>query len=36
MAGVITDIEQPLARRNLINLAHILTKQPKDFDLYFV
>ena len=32
----ITDIEQPLSRRNLINLAHFLSKQPKDFDLHLV
>jgi hypothetical protein len=31
-----TDIEQPLSRRNLINLAHFLSKQPKDFDLHLV
>jgi hypothetical protein len=31
-----TDIEQPLTRRNLINLACILPKQPKDFDLHLV
>ena len=31
-----TDIEQPLTRRNLINLAHFLSKQPKDFDLHLV
>ena len=30
------DIEQPLTRRNLINLAHILPKQSKDFDLHLV
>ena len=33
---VIADIEQPLTRRNLINLAHILPKQSKDFDLHLV
>ena len=31
-----TDIEQPLSRRNLINLAHFLSKQPKDFDLHLI
>ena len=31
-----TDIEQPLTRRNLINLAHFLPKQPKDFDLHLI
>jgi hypothetical protein len=30
------DIEQPLTRRNLINLAHFLSKQPKDLDLHLV
>jgi hypothetical protein len=30
------DIEQPLTRRNLINLAHFLSKQSKDFDLHLV
>ena len=34
--GLISDIEQPLTRRNLINLAHILPKQSKDFDLHLV
>src|SRR5436309_4673107 len=33
---LISDIEQPLTRRNLINLAHILPKQSKDFDLHLV
>ena len=32
----IADIEQPLTRGNLINLAHILPKQSQDFDLYLV
>lgn len=31
-----TDIEQPLTRGNLINLAHFLPEQPKDFDLHLV
>ena len=30
------DIEQPLTRRNLINLAHMLPEQAKDFDLHLV
>lgn len=30
------DIEQPLSRRNLINLAHFLPEHPKDFDLHLV
>jgi hypothetical protein len=34
--GFLADIEQPLTRRNLINLAHFLPKQPKDFDLHLV
>jgi hypothetical protein len=25
-----------LSRRNLINLAHFLSKQPKDFDLHLI
>lgn len=34
--ALFADIEQPLTRRNLINLAHFLPKQPKDFDLHLV
>jgi hypothetical protein len=34
--NTISDIEQPLTRGNLINLAHILPKQSQDFDLYLV
>ena len=33
---VVTDIEQPLTRGNLINLAHFLPEHPKDFDLHLV
>jgi hypothetical protein len=32
----VIDIDQPLTRRNLINLAHFLPKQPEDFDLHLV
>jgi len=32
----VADIEQPLTQRNLINLAHILSKQSKDVDLHLV
>jgi hypothetical protein len=32
----LTDIEQPLTPRNLINLAHILPKQSQDVDLHLV
>jgi len=34
--GIVTDIEQPLTRGNLINLAHCFPKQPKDFDLHLI
>jgi hypothetical protein len=34
--SLLTDIEQPLTQRNLINLAHILPKQSKDVDLHLV
>jgi len=35
-SSFLPDIEQPLTQRNLINLAHILPKQLKDFDLHLV
>jgi len=36
LPNLITDIEQPLTRRNLIKPTDLFPKQAKDFDLYLV
>jgi hypothetical protein len=33
---ILSDIEQPLTRRNLIKPTDLFPKQAKDFDLYLV